>query len=203
MLTIIKDNPKKQRVRKNPTEFKKGDIVKIHAPGLPGHTKTGKILSSHGNHFQIESGPNEYKNYMHPANRLTLVKRNPLRRGKSRRAISANIAHEIREGKSTKQAVAIALHKAGIKRRKARRPKRKKTMRAKRKIIRARRNPPHKTMIVGFKSKTGKRLYYTGTGFSRLEKDAHIFPGDAARFEAKRILPLLPPSIYGITVEKA
>lgn len=40
----------------------------------------------------------------------------PLKRGKSRRVISANIRTEIRAGKPPKQAVAIALRKAGVKR---------------------------------------------------------------------------------------
>ena len=37
----------------------------------------------------------------------------PLRRGSSKKAISANIATEIRHGKSRNQAVAIAMHTAG------------------------------------------------------------------------------------------
>ena len=37
----------------------------------------------------------------------------PLRRGSSRRVISANIRTEVRAGKSRRQAVAIALSKAG------------------------------------------------------------------------------------------
>lgn len=53
----------------------KGDTVKINAPGLPGHGSTGKVLGMHGDHFQIQSGPNDNKNYMHPASRLTLVKK--------------------------------------------------------------------------------------------------------------------------------
>lgn len=37
----------------------------------------------------------------------------PLKSGKSKKVISANIRTEIKHGKPQKQAVAIALHKAG------------------------------------------------------------------------------------------
>lgn len=88
-----------------------------------------------------------------------------------------------------------------------RKPKRKMKRIKKRKVIRARKNPPHKTIIVGFTSHhrepRGKRYYYTGDGFNRLRSRAKVFAGDGARFEAKRILPVLPKEIYGITVEKA
>jgi hypothetical protein len=40
----------------------------------------------------------------------------PLRKGKSRKTISANIATEIRHGKPRKQAIAIAYNKAGLSR---------------------------------------------------------------------------------------
>jgi hypothetical protein len=40
----------------------------------------------------------------------------PLAKGKSKKAISKNIRTEMRHGKSQKQAVAIALHTAGVKR---------------------------------------------------------------------------------------
>lgn len=45
----------------------------------------------------------------------------PLRRGRSRRVIAANIRTERRAGKSVKQAVAIALHKAGVRRKRKKR----------------------------------------------------------------------------------
>jgi len=37
----------------------------------------------------------------------------PLKAGKSRKAISSNIRTEVRSGRPRKQAIAIALHKAG------------------------------------------------------------------------------------------
>jgi hypothetical protein len=40
----------------------------------------------------------------------------PLRKGKSKAAISANIAHLVHTGRSQRQSIAIAMHKAGIKR---------------------------------------------------------------------------------------
>ncbi len=40
----------------------------------------------------------------------------PLQKGKSKAVIGANIRTEIRAGKPKRQAVAIALHKAGVKR---------------------------------------------------------------------------------------
>lgn len=43
----------------------------------------------------------------------------PLKSGKSRDVISANIKTEMKAGKSQKQAIAIALHKAGLSKKKA------------------------------------------------------------------------------------
>jgi hypothetical protein len=40
----------------------------------------------------------------------------PLKPGKSRKVISSNIAREREAGKNPQQAVAIALHKAGVRR---------------------------------------------------------------------------------------
>lgn len=45
----------------------------------------------------------------------------PLLRGRSRRVIGHNIKVERRAGKSRKQAIAIALHKAGVKRKRKKR----------------------------------------------------------------------------------
>jgi hypothetical protein len=42
----------------------------------------------------------------------------PLKSGKSKKAISANIRTEMHAGKPQKQAIAIAMHKAGKSRRK-------------------------------------------------------------------------------------
>jgi len=51
-----------------------GDTVKINAPGLPGNGLTGKIVGKHSDHFQIDVGPDFYKNPMIPADKLRLIK---------------------------------------------------------------------------------------------------------------------------------
>lgn len=87
----------------------------------------------------------------------------------------------------------------------------KKVRRIKRKkIVRLRKNPParkkHETMISGLirtdRRKKFKTVYFTGTGFSRKKDDAKCFAGSAAKHEARRILPILPPQIYSISVER-
>lgn len=45
----------------------------------------------------------------------------PLKAGKSRKVISGNIRREVRAGKPRKQAIAIALRKAGVPKRKRKR----------------------------------------------------------------------------------
>ncbi len=84
------------------------------------------------------------------------------------------------------------------------------------KIIRARKNmgprpfraaEPHRTVIAGIffpaKSNKPKTVYFTGKGFSRKREDAQLFSGDGAKFEAKRILPMLPPKIERIWTQAA
>lgn len=74
-------------------------------------------------------------------------------------------------------------------------------------VVRIKKNPAarkkHLTVIVGYGRTKGKRTYFTGTGFSKLRAEAKKFSGDAARHEARRILPMLPNAIYGIKVENA
>ena len=111
----------------------------------------------------------------------------------------------IKIGKNPKKRIA----KKKIKRAK----KARKIMRKKSRIARIKKNPaPHKrieTMIVGFigegkkrSHRRMKRMYYTGRGFMRDRKHAKIFPGDAAKLEAKRIVNSLPYQIEHIAVER-
>ena len=44
----------------------------------------------------------------------------PLKKGRSRKVVSANVRTEVKAGRPAKQAVAIALRKAGVPRRKGR-----------------------------------------------------------------------------------
>lgn len=50
----------------------------------------------------------------------------PLKKGKSRKAISSNIRTEIRHGKPRKQAIAIALRTAGVPKKKSRKKRKSK-----------------------------------------------------------------------------
>jgi hypothetical protein len=50
-----------------------GKRVKINYPGVAGHGKTGKVLGRSGNHLQIESGPDEHRNYMIPEKACKVV----------------------------------------------------------------------------------------------------------------------------------
>lgn len=91
-----------------------------------------------------------------------------------------------------------------------RKPKRKAKRTKKRKVIRARKNPPtrkrYETLIVGYdhgRGKHVKRYWFTGESFTRNRDEAKIYPGDAAKHEARRIVNRLPPAIYAIRVEKA
>ena len=69
----------------------------------------------------------------------------------------------------------------------------------------------HETIITAFVINRGDRKthkkavrYYLakeGNRFSRFRNEAKIFPGDAGKLEAKRILPYLPPNIERIQVE--
>lgn len=232
------------RIEKNPVEFKKGDLVRITAPGLPGHGKTGKILSSHGNHFQIESGPTEHKNYMHPAKRLTLAKRNPKRKKRmavkrKKKVICASknpfVATTTKKNAVRKARILIAnaekdlgplsngqrtdliMDNMQVSHSEARaivdyiRKPNKREIKARRKILRAKKNPPvrklHETIIVGYShyhdwdKPNSKRYYFNGEGFTRKRSEAKIFSGDGAKLEAKRMLQYLPQGIYAIRVE--
>jgi hypothetical protein len=88
--------------------------------------------------------------------------------------------------------------------------KKRKTMRVKRKsrIIRAKKNPARRKIemiIIGLQQLRPRRfkiVYYTGHGFTTLRQGAKKYPGSYAKMEAKRILPMLPPSIIQISTER-
>jgi hypothetical protein len=141
---------------------------------------------------------------------LKIIKcgKNPLRRGKSRKTISRNIAYEIRKGKKPKQAVAIAMREAGKRRKKTGRKKKRMA------VVRAKKNPPirrrHETIIAALvrmnygskKRPKYKRYYYNGHSFTYDKGQAKVFPGDAGKIEANRILTMLPYQIEKLYVEK-
>ena len=95
-----------------------------------------------------------------------IVKRNPLKKGKSKKTIEKNIKSEIKKGVAPKQAVAIAYKTA------------------------RKRNPaPKGYLIVAVHSNGGIAGYYTGSGFDTEKKTAVYFQSEKSAVDVAHRLP--------------